>query len=115
MQRKASMHDNAENISSALSNAASSKATGILPTITAGGVVATTKDPAILGDYLATHGLLLLSWVEIFQVVGSIYVTYKLAEIAIAGVKKLIKQISRFITFCRGFKRQPIKIKRRGS
>lgn len=116
------MHDNAENISNAISSAATSKATaGIGATITATTVVATAKDPQLLGNFLATNGPNLffnspaLSYVEIFQIVGSIFVTYQLIKLTASGVKNLIAQSIRFYNFCRGFRRKPLKIKSKGA
>ncbi len=116
------MHDNAENISNALSSAATTKATvGIGTTITATTVVATAKDPELLGNFFATNGPQLffdqplLSYVEWFQLIGSIFVTYQLIKIIIAGLGKAIVLASRFISFCRGFQRKPLKIKSKGA
>lgn len=129
------MHGNAENISTALSNVASSKAAGAGATLIAGGVVVNAKDPQTLGNlidtvspagqqelgrFLATNGPALfgdplLSWAEMATVAGSLFVTYQLVKIIIAIVKDLISASVRFYNFCIGFKRKPVKIKPKGA
>lgn len=116
------MPGNAENISSALNTAATTKATtGIGVTITAGGVVATAENPYIVGEYLARHGpqiitdYPILSWVELFQIVGSVFVTYQLIKIIISGLHSAYINIGKLLSYYRKFKRKPIKIKPKGA
>ena len=114
------MHGNAENISSAISNAASSKI-GVGSTLVAGGMIITAKDPETFGRFLATHGpeflgyQSLLSWSECFTTCGAIFVTYQLGKVTISITKDLIVALKKFYKFCRGFKRRPIQIKPKGA
>ena len=114
------MQSNAENISNAISSAASSKV-GAGTALVAGGLVVNAKDPQSLGQLLATTGPelfgyeSLLSWSEWMAAAGALLVTYKLIEITISLSKDLIAAVKIFAQFCRGFKRKPIKIKPKGS
>lgn len=129
------MHENSGNISTALSQAASSKATAVGATAVAGAVAVTAKDPYALGNFidtvaptghqalgtfLATNGPAIfgdpvLSWAELATIGGSIFVTYQLLKIAVSLIKDLVAASIKFYNFCLGFKRKPIKIKPRGA
>jgi hypothetical protein len=86
------MIDTAEKLTDAATDAASSKAGTIAATGTASGVIVTGHDPQIFGQWLAQHGVGVLSWIEIFQVIGSIYVTYKLLEAIINLIHSVRKK-----------------------
>jgi hypothetical protein len=71
---------------SAINGAATSKATTIAATTTASGVIVSGAQPHIFGAWLAENGIGLLSWIEIFQVIGSLYVTAQLIKLLISTI-----------------------------
>ena len=80
------MTDHSGNAMDAISGAASSKASTIAATTTASGVIVSGAQPHIFGSWLAENGVGLLSWIEIFQVIGSLYVTAQLIKLLISTI-----------------------------
>ena len=78
------MQEHASDMMSAASDAANSKLTAVVATSTAGGVIVTGYNPAMFGHTLAETGLLGLSWVEIFQIVGTLFVAAQLLKMTIS-------------------------------
>lgn len=79
------MQEHASDMMSAASDAANSKITTFVATSTAGGVIATGYNPVMFGRTLAETGLLGLSWIEIFQITGSLFVAAQLLKMAISA------------------------------
>lgn len=57
--------------------------------------ISTTLEPvteAIVSDYLLTHGIYPLSWLEIIQVIGALYILSKLIVVVVSIVKGQTKK-----------------------
>jgi hypothetical protein len=80
------MTDHSGSAMDAISGAASSKVSTITATTTASGVIVSGAQPHIFGYWLAENGVGLLSWIEIFQIIGSLYVTAQLIKLLISTI-----------------------------
>jgi len=80
------MTDHSGSAMDAISGAASSKISTITATTTASGVIVSGAQPHIFGYWLAENGVGLLSWIEIFQIIGSLYVTAQLIKLLISTI-----------------------------
>jgi hypothetical protein len=79
------MQEHASDMMSAANDAANSKITAAVATSTAGGVIATGYNPTMFGHTLAECGVFGLSWVEIFQIIGTLFVAAQLLKMTISA------------------------------
>lgn len=94
------MQDHVTSAASDIAQAVNAKvgvASSAINTGVAAGVVVTSTSPEVVesvkfGVYLSTHGIGVISYMEIISVIGSVYLTYKLiTEIYDRFISKLSK------------------------
>lgn len=87
------MNEHSESAMSAINGAATTKINTAATTTTAGGLVIAGEKPDVLGTALMHNGVLGLSWIEVFQVIGALYVTAQLIKLIIPLILNLKETI----------------------
>ena len=86
------MSEHVEGFTNAIVQAASSKSSAAVGLVTAGTVVKINTDPQFLGNYLSStpsYFVHFLSWTELFQTIGVIFITIQLILIITAQAVKI--------------------------
>jgi predicted lipid-binding transport protein (Tim44 family) len=83
------MTDHSESAITALNHAANSKVQTVTNTAIAGGSAATASNPEVLGSYLATHYLGVLSYSEVIALIGAVWVMLQILKTIIPLIIQL--------------------------